>query len=81
MNEYNINTKLSENDENQERENEILTQIIELYPNLLKYELKNRARKIREARDIINNSVGFIIFLYKNIFYFLIWIFFNLIKF
>ena len=66
LNEYNINTKLSENDENQERENEILTQIIELYPNLLKYELKNRARKIREARDIINNSVGFIIFLYKK---------------
>ena len=57
LNEYNINTKINENDENPESENEILTQLIELYQNILKYELKNRARKIREGKEIINNLV------------------------
>ena len=66
LNEYNINTKINENDENPENENEILTQLIELYQNILKYELKNRARKIREAKEIINNLVGFVIYLYKK---------------
>ena len=66
LNEYNINTKLTENDENPESENEILTHLIELYQGILKYELKNRARKIREAKDIINNLVGFVIFFYKK---------------
>ena len=66
LNEYNINTKVTENDENPEREDEILTQLIDLYQNSLRYELKNRARKIREAKDIVNNFVGFIIFLYKK---------------
>ena len=66
LNDYNINTKLTENDQSHEGENEILTHLIELYQNILKYELKNRARKIREAREIINNIVGFVIFLYKK---------------
>ena len=66
LNEYNINTKINENDENPENENEILTQLIELYQNILKYELKNRARKIREAKEIINNLVGFVIYIYKK---------------
>ena len=66
LNEYNINTKINENDENPESENEILTQLIELYQNILKYELKNRARKIREGKEIINNLVGFVIFIYKK---------------
>ena len=34
LNEYNINTKINENDENPENENEILTQLIELYQNI-----------------------------------------------
>ena len=66
LNDYNINTKLTENDQSHEGENEILTHLIELYQNILKYELKNRARKLREAREIINNIVGFVIFLYKK---------------
>ena len=66
LNEFNINTKFTENDDSQESENEIITHLIELYQNILKYELKNRARKIREAKDIINNFVGFVIFLYKK---------------
>ena len=66
LNDFNINTKVAENDDNKDRENEILTQLIDSYQNILKYELKNRARKIREAREIINNLVGFVIFIYKK---------------
>ena len=66
LNEYNINAKVTENDDDPERENEILKHLIDLYQNILKYELKNRARKVREANDIINYFVGFVIFLYKK---------------
>ena len=66
LNEYNINTKVIDNDDDPERENEILKHLIDLYNNLLKYELKNRARKVREANDIINNFIGFVIFLFKK---------------
>ena len=66
LNEYNINTKISENDDDPKREEEILRHLIDLYHNILKYELKNRARKVREANDIINNFIGFVIFLYKK---------------
>ena len=66
LSEYNINTKIVENDDSADSENEILTHLIDLYQNILKYELKNRARKVREAKDIINNLVGFVIFLYKK---------------
>ena len=66
LNEYNINTKICENDESTDNENEILTRLIDLYHSILKYELKNRARKVREAKDIINNLVGFVIYIYKK---------------
>ena len=66
LNEFNINTKVSENDENPGSEDEILTQLINAYQTILRYELKNRARKIREASDIVNNLVGFVIFIYKK---------------
>ena len=64
FNEYEITTKISGDDKDEE--NDVLLQIINLYQDILKFQLKNKARKIREARDLINNMVGLVIFIYKK---------------
>ena len=66
FNEYEITINLTNNDKDKSNENDLLTQIINLYQDILRYELKNRARKIREARELINNIVGVVIFIYKK---------------
>ena len=62
--EYKVNPSVSSNDK--DNENDMILQIIDLYQEILKYELKNRARKVREARDLINNFVGLVISIYKK---------------
>lgn len=62
--EYKINPSVSNNDK--DNENDMILQIIDLYQEILKYELKNRARKVREARDLINNFAGLVISIYKK---------------
>ena len=68
FNEYEISINLTNNEKDKEKnnDNELLNQIINLYQDILKYELKNKARKIREARELINNIVGLVIFIYKK---------------
>lgn len=62
--EYKVNPSVSSNDK--DNENDMIQQIIDLYQEILKYELKNRARKVREARDLINNFAGLVISIYKK---------------
>ena len=64
FNEYQIGTKVNKDDK--DNENDLLVQVINIYQEILKYELKNRARKVREARDLINNIIGLVIFIYKK---------------
>ena len=66
FNEYEITTKISGDENNKDEENDVLLQLISLYQDILKFQLKNRARKIREARDLINNMVGLVIFIYRK---------------
>ena len=66
FNEYEISINLSNNDKDKNNENDLLIQIISLYQDLLRYELKNKARKIREARELINNIVGVVFYIYKK---------------
>ena len=66
FNEYEITINLTNNDKDKNNENDLLTQLINVYQDILRYELKNKARKIREARELINNIVGVVIFIYKK---------------
>jgi hypothetical protein len=66
FNEYEISTNISLDEKNKNEENDLLPKVIEIYQEILKYELKNKARKVREARELINNIVGLVIFIYKK---------------
>ena len=66
FNEYDISTNISNNEKNKNDDNDLLSQIISIYQDILKYELKNKARKVREARELINNIVGIVIYIYKK---------------
>ena len=66
FNEYEISTKISIDEKDKNEENDVLMQIISLFQDILKYQLKNKARKVRESRELINTMVGLVIFIYKK---------------
>ena len=65
LNDYEISPNIS-NDEKNKNDDSLLIQIINIYQDILKYELKNKARKIRESRELINNIISLVIFIYKK---------------
>ena len=66
LSEYDVNLNMTPNDEKNKNDDSLLIQIINIYQDILKYELKNKARKIRDARELINNILNFVIFIYKK---------------
>ena len=66
LSEYDVNLNTTPNDEKNKNDDSLLIQIINIYQDILKYELKNKARKIRDARELINNILNFVIFIYKK---------------
>ena len=65
LNDYEISPNIS-NDEKNKNDDSLLIQVINIYQDILKYELKNKARKIRESRELINNIISLVIFIYKK---------------
>ena len=66
LSEYDVNLNTTPNDEKNKNDDSLLIQIINIYQDILKYELKNKARKIRDSRELINNILNFVIFIYKK---------------
>ena len=62
LNLYDINSKIDKKDD----KDELATQLIGLYKDILRYELRNKARKIREVNEMVDNIIGFLFFIFKK---------------
>ncbi len=65
LNEYEVSPNISIEEKNK-NDDSLLIQIINIYQEILKFELKKKARKIREPRELINTILSLIIFIYKK---------------
>ena len=66
LSDYEVSTNISPNDEKNKNDDSLLMQIINVYQEILKYELKNKARKIRDSRELINSLLNVVIYIYKK---------------